>query len=191
MSRSLGRRTDDGGGERNRFFEGLARVLMGSDRPLIVLAALQRCGCGALDSLPYLLGFEEADRLSVAGTCRPVPGDPADARAALLHDIGRGDPSTDASWDPLKGAKRSLLRTRQTGSWSQTCWLPCTGKRRATPFRPGTARGSASPGSGSQSQGVRPSPAPPAYADAGCAGLRRSLRREVTFGPRKCLVKRF
>lgn len=71
MSRSLGRRTDDGGGERNRFFEGLARALMGSDRPLIVLAALQRCGCGALDSLPYLLGFEEADRLSVGGDVSP------------------------------------------------------------------------------------------------------------------------
>jgi hypothetical protein len=79
--------------QRHRFFEGLARALLGLDRPLLlVLDNLQWCDQETLAFLTFLLGLAPDARLLIAGTLRaddPDNDPAADEWVARMRSAGQ------------------------------------------------------------------------------------------------------
>jgi DNA-binding SARP family transcriptional activator len=96
--------------QRRRFFEALARAVLGGDKPLLLLIdALQWCDRGTLEWLHYLLRFDSRARLLVVGTYRPESIEPDHPLTSLLHTLRQDDQLTEIALDPLSKRETGTL----------------------------------------------------------------------------------
>ncbi len=102
--------------QRRRFFEALARAVLGAARPLLLLIdSLQWCGRGTLEWLHYLVRFESQAQLLVVGTYRTaevaaaaLPEDDH-ALTSLLHQLRHDGLLTEIDLSPLTRAETGAL----------------------------------------------------------------------------------
>ncbi len=102
--------------QRHRFFEGLARALIGVGRPmLLVLDNLQWCDQETLAVLTFCLGLDPAAPVLVAGTVRD--DDPAEdpELAAWTVRMRAGGLLTELSLDPLDASDTARLAEAISG----------------------------------------------------------------------------
>ncbi len=99
--------------QRHRFFEGLARAVMATDRPvLLVLDDLQWCDEETLAWLAFLLGFAQGTPLLVAATVRSDELDDNREVAASLRSLRSAELVTEIGLTPLDPADtRQLAET--------------------------------------------------------------------------------
>ena len=98
--------------QRHRFFEGLARAVMATDRPiLLVLDDLQWCDEETVAWLAFLLSFAEGARLLVVATVRSEELDDNREVASSLRALRSAGLVTDINLAPLEP-----LETRQLGA---------------------------------------------------------------------------
>jgi DNA-binding SARP family transcriptional activator/tetratricopeptide (TPR) repeat protein len=102
--------------QRHRFFEGLARALIGTGRPiLLTLDNLQWCDRETLAFLTFCLGLDPGARILVTGTLR---NDDADEDRELADWIVRMRATgllTELSLDPLEAADTARLAETISG----------------------------------------------------------------------------
>jgi DNA-binding SARP family transcriptional activator/tetratricopeptide (TPR) repeat protein len=103
--------------QRHRFFEGLARALLGAGRPtLLVLDNLQWCDQETLAFLTFCLGLEPAAAVLVAGTLRVDNPDEDPELAAWVVRMRATGLLTELSLDPLEYAGTARLAEAITGA---------------------------------------------------------------------------
>jgi DNA-binding SARP family transcriptional activator len=96
--------------QRQRFFEALARAILGGSQPLLLLIdALQWCDRGTLGWLRYLLRFDPQARLLVVGTCRPEEMGDDHPLASLLRALRHNEQLTEIELGPLDEAETVSL----------------------------------------------------------------------------------
>ena len=96
--------------QRRRFFEALARAVLGSDQPLLLLLdGLQWCSHGTLEWLHYLVRFDSDARLLVVGTYRPEEVGDDHALASMLHQLRHDDQLVEIDLAPLSRAATGIL----------------------------------------------------------------------------------
>jgi len=96
--------------QRQRFFEALARAVLGGSQPLLLLMdALQWCDRGTLEWLHYLLRFDRKARLLVVGTCRPEEMGDDHPLASLLQALRHDGQLTEIELGPLDEAETTSL----------------------------------------------------------------------------------
>jgi DNA-binding SARP family transcriptional activator len=96
--------------QRRRFFEALARSILGSDRPrMLFIDALQWCDRGTLEWLHYLVRYDLRARLLVVGALRPGEADDEAPLSSLLHALRRDEQLTEIELDPLTKGETSTL----------------------------------------------------------------------------------
>jgi DNA-binding SARP family transcriptional activator len=96
--------------DRRRFFEALARAILGSGQPLLLLIdSLQWSDRWTHEWLHYLLRFDGRARLLVVGTYRPegVGGD--HPLNALLHQLRHDEQLTEIALSPLSKRETATL----------------------------------------------------------------------------------
>jgi DNA-binding SARP family transcriptional activator len=102
--------------QRHRFFEGLARALVGVDRPvLLVLDNLQWCDEETLAFLTFCLGLTTDAPLMVAGTLRSDSPDAESALAAWITRTRATGMLTELALRPLDDADTALLAAAIAG----------------------------------------------------------------------------
>jgi DNA-binding SARP family transcriptional activator len=95
---------------RRRFWEALARAVLGGDQPLLLLIdALQWCDRGTLEWLHYLLRFDPRARLLVVGAYRPEGIGDGHSLPSLRHALRQADQLTEIELDPLSKAETATL----------------------------------------------------------------------------------
>jgi DNA-binding SARP family transcriptional activator len=103
--------------QRHRFFEGMARALLGVDRPLLLmLDNLQWCDRETLAFLTFLLSLPSDAPVLVAATLRvddPDDDPAADDWAVRMRATGR---LTDVTLEPLDAAETTLLAEAMSGA---------------------------------------------------------------------------
>jgi DNA-binding SARP family transcriptional activator len=88
--------------QRRRFFEALARGVLASDQPLLLLIdSLQWCDRGTFEWLHYLLRYDPRAQLLVVGTLRPGEADNEDPLSALLRALRHNDQLTEIALSSL------------------------------------------------------------------------------------------
>ena len=96
--------------ERRRFFEALARAVLGTDRPLLLLIdALQWCSRGTIEWLQYLLRFDPQAPLLVIGTYRSEEVGNGHPLTVLLHQLRQDEQLTEIDLPPLTRAETATL----------------------------------------------------------------------------------
>ena len=101
--------------QRHRFFEGLARALIGVGRPmLLVLDNLQWCDQETLAFLTFCLGLDPAAQILVAGTVRDDPGEDRDLADWTVR-IRASGLLTELYLNPLEAADTARLAEAISG----------------------------------------------------------------------------
>jgi len=98
-------------GQRQRFFEALARSVLAAAQPIVLLVDdLQWCDRETIEWLHFLLRFDPHARMLALGTARDeeVPVDHP-LRALLLHLRAGRIPVTEIGLDPLDAAETAML----------------------------------------------------------------------------------
>jgi DNA-binding SARP family transcriptional activator/tetratricopeptide (TPR) repeat protein len=98
-------------GQRQRFFEALARSVLAAPQPLVLLVDdLQWCDRESIEWLHYLLRFDPHARMLVVGTARDeeIPGQHP-LRGLLLHLRAGRIPVTEIALEPLDAAETARL----------------------------------------------------------------------------------
>jgi DNA-binding SARP family transcriptional activator len=98
-------------GQRQRFFEALARSVLAAAQPIVLLVDdLQWCDRETIEWLHFLLRFDPHARMLALGTARDeeVPVDHP-LRALLLHLRAGRIPVTEIALEPLDAAETALL----------------------------------------------------------------------------------
>ncbi len=98
-------------GQRQRFFEALARAVLGAPQPLLLLLDdLQWCDRETIEWLHYLLRFDARARMLVVGTARDeeLPATHP-LRTMLLHLRSGRVPMTEIALEPLDAAETARL----------------------------------------------------------------------------------
>lgn len=102
--------------QRQRFFEALARAILGGSQPLLLLMdALQWCDRGTLEWLRYLLRFDPQARLLVVGTCRLEAMGDDHPLASLLRALRHDEQLTEIELGPLDEAETASLAANVAG----------------------------------------------------------------------------
>jgi DNA-binding SARP family transcriptional activator len=102
--------------QRHRFFEGLARALIGVGRPmLLVLDNLQWCDQETLAVLTFCLGLDPAAPILVAGTVRDDNPAEDPELAAWTVRMRAGGLLTELSLDPLEASDTARLAEAISG----------------------------------------------------------------------------
>lgn len=97
-------------GDRLRFFEGLARAILATPAPvLLVIDDLQWCDRETLEFLHFLLRFEPAARLLVLGTARSEEVEAAHPLPPLLRQLSGDARLTEIALLPLDAAETARL----------------------------------------------------------------------------------
>jgi DNA-binding SARP family transcriptional activator/predicted ATPase len=88
--------------QRQRLFEALARAILSSPLPLLlIIDDLQWCDQETLEWLHYLLRFEPRARLLIVGAARPEEVNSAHPLTTLLVNLRQSDQLTEIALDPL------------------------------------------------------------------------------------------
>jgi len=96
--------------QRRRFFEALARGILGTDRPLLLLIdSLQWCDRGTLEWLHYLLRYDPRARLLVVATLRPGEARDEEPLTSLLRALRQDERLTEVALFPLNKAETGTL----------------------------------------------------------------------------------
>ena len=98
-------------GQRQRFFEALARSVLAAPQPLVLLVDdLQWCDRESIEWLHYLLRFDPHARMLVVGTARDeeIPGQHP-LRGLLLHLRAGRIPVAEIALEPLDAAETASL----------------------------------------------------------------------------------
>jgi DNA-binding SARP family transcriptional activator len=108
--------------QRQRFFEALARAILGSSLPLLLLIdSLQWCDRGTLEWLHYLLRAADRHpsdpqaRMLVAGTCRLEEIGKDHPLASLMQTLRRDGQLTEIELSPLDEAGTAALAAKLAG----------------------------------------------------------------------------
>ena len=102
--------------QRQRFFQALARAILGGGQPLLLLIdALQWCDRETLEWLRYLLRFDPQARLLVVGTCRLEETGEDHPMAPLLQALRHGGQLTEVELGPLDEAGTAALAAKVAG----------------------------------------------------------------------------
>jgi DNA-binding SARP family transcriptional activator/predicted ATPase len=102
--------------QRQRLFEALARAILGSRQPLLLLLDdLQWCDRDTLEWLRYLLHFDPQARLLVLGTLRPEELAADHPLARLLADLRHSEQFIEIELGPLNEAETGTLADRVAG----------------------------------------------------------------------------
>lgn len=97
-------------GQRQRFFEALARAIVGAHQPLLlVIDDLQWCDQETLEWLHFLLRFDPSARLLLVGTARDEELTPEHPLRALMLDVPRTTALTEIALRPLDAAETAKL----------------------------------------------------------------------------------
>ena len=102
--------------QRQRFFEALARAILGGSQPLLLLIdALQWCDRETLEWLRYLLRSDPQARLLVVGTCRLEEMGEDHPMEPLLQALRQGGQLTEIEPSPLDEAGTAALAAKVAG----------------------------------------------------------------------------
>jgi DNA-binding SARP family transcriptional activator len=102
--------------QRQRFFEALARAILGGSQPLLLLIhALQWCDRGTLEWLHYLLRFDPQARLLIVGTCRPEEMRDDHPLVSLLQALRHDGQLTEIVLGPLDETETVSLAANVAG----------------------------------------------------------------------------
>jgi DNA-binding SARP family transcriptional activator len=102
--------------QRQRFFQALARAILGGSQPLLLLIdALQWCDRETLEWLRYLLRFDSQARMLVVGTCRLEEMGEDHPVAPLLQALRQGGQLTEIELSPLDEAGTAALTAKVAG----------------------------------------------------------------------------
>jgi DNA-binding SARP family transcriptional activator/tetratricopeptide (TPR) repeat protein len=102
--------------QRHRFFEGLARALIGADRPImLILDNLQWCDQETLTFLPFCLGLDPAARILITGTLRADSAGEDSEMADWLVSVRAAGLLTELSLSPLEAADTARLAEAISG----------------------------------------------------------------------------
>jgi DNA-binding SARP family transcriptional activator len=97
-------------GDRLRFFEGLARALLATPQPLLlVIDDLQWCDRDTIEWLHFLSRFDPEARLLVLGAARAEDLDTAHPLPAFLRDLRTTSQLTEIALEPLDAAETAAL----------------------------------------------------------------------------------
>jgi DNA-binding SARP family transcriptional activator/predicted ATPase len=114
-------------GQRQRFFEALARAVLASAQPLLLLIDdLQWCDQETIEWLHFLLRFDPQARLLVVGTIRADEAPPQHPLRALLLALRSTVDVTELTLQPLDAAETAKLAAHVTGrelDVESTMWL--------------------------------------------------------------------
>jgi len=96
--------------QRRRFFEALARTLLGWDQPfLLFIDALQWCDPGTVEWLQYLLHFDPRARFLLVGSYRPDSLQEDHPLLSLLHAERQDGRVTEIQLPPLNRSETAAL----------------------------------------------------------------------------------
>ncbi|MGD2146624.1 MAG: AAA family ATPase [Anaerolineae bacterium] len=102
--------------QRRRFFEALARTVLGAAQPLLLfIDALQWCDRRTLEWLHYLLRFDPRAHLLIVGAARPAMTANDAPLTSLLHGLRRDEQLTEIPLSPLTLAETGTLATHVSG----------------------------------------------------------------------------
>lgn len=102
--------------QRHRFFEGLARALIGSGRPiLLILDNLQWCDQETLAFLAFCLGLDPSAQILIAGTLRDDSTDENPELADWMASIRASGLLTELSLNPLEATDTARLAETVSG----------------------------------------------------------------------------
>jgi DNA-binding SARP family transcriptional activator len=112
--------------QRRRFFEAMARGILGGAQPLLLLIdSLQWCDRRTHEWFHYLLRFDERARLLVVGTYRPEDVEGDHPLIPLLHQLRHDEQLTEVDLPPLSrsetGTLAENLADRELGSSLVDC----------------------------------------------------------------------
>jgi DNA-binding SARP family transcriptional activator/predicted ATPase len=97
-------------GDRQRFFEGLAKAVLAAPQPfLLLIDDLQWCDRETLEWLHFLSRFDPDARLLVVGTAREEELDATHPLQALLWHLRSGSQLTEIALEPLDAAETAQL----------------------------------------------------------------------------------
>ena len=97
-------------GDRQRFFEGLAKAVLAAPQPfLLLIDDLQWCDRETLEWLHFLSRFDPSARLLVLGTAREEELDAEHPLQALLWHLRSGRQLTEIPLEPLDAAETAQL----------------------------------------------------------------------------------
>jgi DNA-binding SARP family transcriptional activator/predicted ATPase len=103
-------------GQRQRFFEALARATFAAPQPLLLLIDdLQWCDQETLEWLHYLLRFDPAARLLIVGTVRAEELPPRHSLHSLLLHLRVTRAMTEIALQPLDAADTAKLAAQVVG----------------------------------------------------------------------------
>jgi len=102
--------------QRRRFFEALARVVLATDQPMLLLIdALEWCDRGTVEWLHYLLRYDPRARLLLVGTYRPDQVREDHALSALAGVLRRDEQVTEIELGPLSRDETATLAENIAG----------------------------------------------------------------------------
>ena len=102
--------------QRHRFFEGLARALIGTNRPvMLIVDNLQWCDQETLIFLPFCLGLDSTARILITGTLRADSSDEDAELAGWAGSVRASGLLTELSLSPLEAADTARLAETISG----------------------------------------------------------------------------
>ncbi len=102
--------------QRRRFFEALARVVLSTDQPMLLLIdALEWCDRGTVEWLHYLLRYDPRAQLLLVGTYRPDQVHEDHALSPLVGVLRRDEQVTEIDLGPLSRDETATLAENIAG----------------------------------------------------------------------------